>query len=250
MATHSRTVQLNNRGVAYLEKGNFSKAFTLFRDALRNTMDQLRDTPPSEEAQALSSTQSQVQAHETGRIWRTKGMEALASSKSSKSERHFSHCDFVFSRGITLMEERGAYSANHVVDATVASSIVLFNLALIHHMKGLNESSSKYLVKAESFYCRSYQMMVDTGLDLGRNGNPVIDFLSMVLLNNAAQVGRELCHSELSQDHFQQLMLVATQVNTASYGEGSSIASFIEEQRTNFLLNAIALRDQNLAPAA
>lgn len=147
------------------------------------------------------------------------------------------------------MDESGAYSLNDVVDVTVASSIVLFNLALIHHIKGLKESSSRYLLKAESFYCRSYQLLVDTGLDLGRSGNPVIDFISMALLNNAAQVGRELCHSELSREQFQKLLKVATQVNAASYGD-SSIAVFMEETKNDFLLNAIVLCDQSRAAAA
>ena len=191
-------------------------------------------------------TQDQRAARHTQPLWKTKGMKAFATSKSS--DRRLSS-DYMFAQGVTLMEESGAYSLDNVVDVTVASSIVLFNLALIHHIKGLKQNSSKYLVKAESFYCRSYQLLVDTGLDLGCSGNPVIDFVSMALLNNAAQVGRELCHSELSQQQFHRLMKVATQVNAASYGNGA-IANFMEETKNDFLLNAIVLCDQSRAAAA
>jgi hypothetical protein len=241
-----QAVHLNNRGVAYLEKGHLHKAFSLFRDALRSTMNQLRSTSESEVATtAPIDTRAPEGAKQP--LWRLKGMAAFASSKAST--RIVSPCDFMFSQGIILMEESGAYSLNDVVDITVTSSIALFNLALIHHIKGLTESSSKYLIRAESFYCRSYQLLVESGLDLGRSGNPVIDFVSMALLNNAAQVGRELCHSELSQEQFRKLLQVATQINAASYEE-ASIAQFMEETKNDFLLNAIVLCDQSRAAAA
>ncbi|CAB9519935.1 expressed unknown protein [Seminavis robusta] len=241
-----QTVHLNNRGVAYLEKGHLHKSFNLFRDALRSTMNQLRDTTAQEAAQPTPSSSS---AAEGTKLWRVKGMKAFANSKAPSNRRVLGPSDFMFSQGVTLMEEAGAYSSNHMVDVTVRSSIVLFNLALIHHIKGLTESNSKYLIKAESFYIRSHKLLVDTGLELGRCGNPVIDFVSMALLNNAAQVGRELCHSELSQQQFRQLMQIATQINAASYGE-SSIAQFMEETKNDFLLNAIVLCDQSRAAAA
>jgi hypothetical protein len=248
LSPNHQAVRLNNRGVAYLEKGNLHKSFGLFRDALRSTMDQLRNTSESEAS--VGTADPSVTRSSEGtmqQLWRLKGMAAFASSRTTR--RIIAPCDFVFSQGITLMEESNAYSLNDVVDITVASSIVLFNLALIHHMRGLTASSSKYLVRAESFYCRSYQLLVETGLPLGRSGNPVIDFVSMALLNNAAQVGRELCHSELSQEQFRKLLQVATQVNTESYGE-ASIAQFMEETKNDFLLNAIVLCDQSRAAAA
>lgn len=246
MATRSQlTVQLNNRGVAYLEKGNLHKSFNLFRDSLRNTMAQLRvPSPPPTGAGAPQDLRQQ-----SGSLWMTKGVTAFATAEALQRQLVCAHPDFLFSQGITLMEEAGAYSSDHLVDATVASAIVLFNLALVHHVKGLKESSSRCLIKAQSFYCRSYQLLVDTGVDLGSSGNPVIDLVSMALLNNAAQVGRELCQKQLSQEQFRRLILVATQVNAASYGEGS-IATFMEEVKNSFLLNAIVLRDQSLAPAA
>jgi len=261
MVSHCQlTVQLNNRGVAYLEKGNLNRSFTLFRDALRNTMAQLRDAAPSSPedsaankgttaTQTTAATATAASSAQVVQVWKSKGMKAFASAKSLRHRRNLTPCEVMFSQGITLMEESGAYSTDNVVDLTVASSIVLFNLALIHHIKGLNENSSKYLFKAESFYCRSYQLLVDTGLTLGCSCNPVIDFLSMALLNNAAQVGRELCHSELSREQFRQLIVVASQVNSESYGD-LSIATFMEEIKTNFLLNAIVLQDQNVAAAA
>jgi hypothetical protein len=241
-----QAVHLNNRGVAYLEKGHLHKSFTIFRDALRSTMNRLGNTSESEVA-AIAPIVTGSSEGAKLQLWKLKGMAAFASSKPTS--RIVSPCDFMFSHGITLMEESSAYSLNDVVDITVASSIILFNLALVHHIKGLTESSSKYLIRAESFYCRSYQLIVDTGLDLGRSGNPVIDFLSMALLNNAAQVGRELCHSELSQEQFRKLLQVATQINAASYGE-ASIAQFMEETKNDFLLNAIVLCDQSRAAAA
>ena len=232
-------VQLNNRGVAYLEKGNLNKAFTFFRYALRNTMTLL-------ESNLEAPKRSMVQG--TRRAWKNKGLQAFVTSKPL-TRRVASPCEFMYSQGITLLEEPDAYSLDDAVNMTVTSSIVLFNLALLHHIKGLQESTSRYLVKAEAFYSRSYQLLVGTGLELGGSGNPVIDLVSMALLNNAAHVGRELCHSERSQENFRKLMKLAVQVNTTTYGD-SAISTFMEEAKNGFLLNAIVLSDQSRAPAA
>lgn len=245
MATRSKQiVQLNNRGVAYLEKGGLHRSFTLFRDCLRRTMTQIGD--PSTPA-----LPAPVPEHAPGQapLWKRRGVAAFATATALQRHLACAPSEFLFSQGITLMEEAGAYSPNPIIDTTVASSIVLFNLALVHHLKGLNESSSLCLSKAHSFYFKGYQLLAGTGMELGSSGNPVVDLLSMALLNNAAQVGRELCYKQISQETFKQLVRVANQVNAVDYGE-SSIAVFMEQVKCDFLLNAIVLGDQSLAQAA
>ena len=244
------TVLLNNRGVAYLEMGNYAKAFALFRDALRNTMANLRETTESE---AQDEEVPQLSHKDCPEVWKNKGMEAFADLKYLPRLSSYGpvNSEYLFSEGITLMEEEDAYSPNKLVDVSVASSIVLFNLALIHHLKGLKDNSSKYLIKAESFYQKSFALLAETGLLLGRTGNPVIDFVAMALLNNAAQVGRELCHSEQSKQHFTELLAIALQVNAASYGDCSSpVARFLDKTKMACLLNAMCLSEQTLAAAA
>ena len=245
MATRMKQiVQLNNWGVAYLEKGNLHKSFNLFRDCLRRTTAQLGD--PS--IQALPAP---VPGHPAAQapLWKRKGVAAFVSTRALQRHIGCAPSEFLFSQGIILMEELGAYSPNPNIDTIVASSIVLFNLALVYHLKGLNETSSRCLSKAHSFYFKSYQLLAGTGMNLGGSGNPAVDLVSMALLNNAAQVGRELCYKKISQETFEQLVRVASQVNAAGYGE-SSIAVFMEQVKCDFLLNAIVLRDQSLAPAA
>jgi tetratricopeptide (TPR) repeat protein len=248
MTTQSEeTVELNNRGVAYLERGNFGKAFTLFRDALRNTMANLRETTATGQGAASPTSRKTSQD-----VWKTKGMEAFAASKSMRRLSSYGavNSHYVFSEGITLMEENDAYSPNELVNVSVASSIVLLNLGLIHHLKGLKENSSKYLIKAESFYQKSFALLSETGLLLGRSGHPVIDYVALALLNNAAQVGRELAHTEQSKQNFTELLAVALQINAASYGDSSVVAKFLDETKMACLLNAMCLSEQTLAAAA
>lgn len=181
VARRKLSVELNNRGVAYLQKGSFHKSFKLFRDSVRNTITQISDPSPP-------PTLSQHTSHESKACWISKGVASFVMAEAMQRQLSSDCSRFLFSQGIMLVEKARAYSSDEVVDATVASSIVLFNLALVHHTKGLRKSLSHYLIKAQSLYCRSYQMLRDTGLPLGSSENPVIAFISNRLSVNDAVI--------------------------------------------------------------
>ena len=231
-------------GVTRLATGSLRESCRFFHESLHATMAQLHEP----------SSVSQGSRHLTSNpVWMRKGTAAFVEADALQQQPQLfaAPASFLYPHGIALVDESGAYSSDRVTDDTIAASIVLFNLALVHHIKSVTESSSRWLVKAQSFYRRTYDMLVNLGFDLGSNANPMIDLLSMALLNNAAHVDYELCQRQSSVKRIQQLIHVASQVNAADYTE-PSVVLFMENVRNDFLLNAVILQDQYLqqAPAA
>lgn len=239
---YQQTMELNNQGVALLEAGDLQQSYGLFRDSLRHTMNMLRIAAaqggmPEKEVSSVSSTTT------------TNPCCSLPSSSCEKQTSKVTGSQFVFSQGICLVATPGSYSTDNLIDLSITSSIVLFNLAVVHHVKGIKENISRYLVKAESFYDKAFALLADTGLVLGCSGNPLVDFLAMALKNNAALVGRELCRFDLSRSHFNALVQLALVVDSTRYID-PQVIQFMEEVKTMFMLNAITLSEQTLAAAA
>ncbi|GAX20290.1 hypothetical protein FisN_6Hh241 [Fistulifera solaris] len=249
--------ELNNLGALHLQGGHLRTSLDLFRDALSLTLldleaeqrssccndisDESRTASPqtSDEVAACSASPNQAASASSC----TEEADCLQPSPSSTA--------FVQSQAINVIPLPNAYSHDPLVNMTIVSSIVLFNLGIVYHLKGLegtNESSS-YLVKSCSLYQKSQVLLADSGVPLNCTGNPVIDILSMAINNNLAQVFFELSMYDDSRQHFEQLIAFAVTVVPARYGD-LAIGNLIDEQKSKFLLNAMILHAPKLAPAA
>lgn len=240
----------NNLGVSYLEKGDLRYALEQFSDALKHTMGELE---PSGECCSLSARPGAVaQSKET--------MSAPACPPSSRMKAREmpsqnkivpSSVPFAYTRGINLIPCPAAYSPDPLINTTIISSIIIFNLSIVYHLKGLEGSSvsTMRLIKAKTLYQKSHHLLVDAGVPLGSTGNPVIDMLSMALLNNLAHVSYEMTAYEESRIYFDHLIRFALTVVPSRYGD-AYVGSLLDQQKSNFLLNAIILQAPKLAPAA
>ena len=246
---------LNNVAVAYLERGDLRKALELFRTALQTTMGEMRppDAPPLflppmpalEIAGEASSDRNQSDNGGHG------GQSTTVPQQAKRDDFESTSIPFVHAQGFGIVGSPGAYSPEPLINTTVISTIVIFNLAVVYHIKGLHEKalSDSRLVKAHSLYTKAYLLLEDAGVTFGSTGNAVVDLLSMAVSNNLAHVCFELANYDESRSHFDSLIRFALTVVPGRYGD-RYVSSVMDQQKSNFLLNAIILHAPNLAPAA
>lgn len=265
--------ELNNLGALHLQNGNLRTSLDLFRDALSLTLLDLEAEQHSSSSSTTTTTTTMAceDQKEQTRMSHPSVCHALshhhaaASSSPSLSSGACSECDgvpptssssataFIQSQAINVIPLPTAYSQDPLVNMTIVSSIVLFNLGIVYHLKGLEGKtcdSSAHLVKSCSLYQKSQVLLADSGVPMNCcTGNPVIDMLSMAISNNLAQVFYELSMYDDSRQHFEHLIAFALTVAPARYGD-LYIGNLIDEQKSKFLLNALILHAPKLAAAA
>jgi tetratricopeptide (TPR) repeat protein len=216
----------NNLGVAYLETADFGRALECFRSAL------IKFTDPE-----LSS--------------------ALAEYDSSSHKERLcvqtpdSSTIFAYTNGIILMSHALAYSPDEVANKNVVASIILFNLALVNHLKGLGSPSQRRLLldKAARLYEQSHGLLLEVGVARIATGNCVVDVLCMALFNNMAHVAFELSAYPASRLLFDSLISFALSVVPSRYNE-AMVSDFVNLTKSQFLLNEAILVPPRLASAA
>lgn len=247
----------NNLGVAHLDAGDMKSALSHFSEALNCTMRDLEEEPvevapvvgwDSNGGKEESSVAQEMVflPHESDSYVQEKARIVPLPTKTCPAT-----LPFAYVRGINLIPCQGAYSPDPLVNATIVSSIIIFNLSIIYHLKGLEagDRSVQLLNKARSLYQKCQSLVADAGVPLGATGNPVIDMLSMALYNNLAHVSFEMdCYGD-SRLYFEHLIQVSLTVVPESYGDAYS-GILLDQQKSHFLLNAIILQAPKLAAAA
>jgi tetratricopeptide (TPR) repeat protein len=241
--------QLNNLGVAFLDAGDLRQALDLFRDALMRTVVSMQQ---SEHEVAARPVPGKPQSDNASPIKHDVDQSHLIHSSSARYAWDApSASQFVHARGINVIASPTAYSPDVFVNSTVVSSIIIFNLAVVYHLEGLEECDGKSarLGKARLLYNKSDLLLKDAGVPLSSTGNPVVDMLSMALFNNLAQASYELGSYDESRICFDNLIMFSITVVPSRYDD-AYIGSLLDLEKSKFLLNAIILDTPKLAPAA
>jgi tetratricopeptide (TPR) repeat protein len=247
----------NNLGVAYLDAGDMKSALGHFSEALSRTMSDLEapvegspvvgwDSNHREEGTSSEAQRIVCYPEESAHYAQEKASIQPLPTKTCPATQPFAYV-----RGINLIPCHGAYSPDPLVNATIVSSIIIFNLSIIYHLKGLEagDRSVHLLKKARALYQKCHGLIADAGVPLGATGNPVIDMLSMALYNNLAHVSFEMdCYGD-SRRYFEHLIRFSLTVVPESYGD-AYVGVLLDQQKSHFLLNAIILQVPKLAAAA
>lgn len=256
--------ELNNLGAIHLQEGRLRTSLELFRNALNLTLIDLETEQQSSCSNDLPSRNDEMDASPA--LIGDQNSSAGCGLGCNVSPVTYGSCfevesdyiqpspssvPFVQSQAINVIPLPTAYSHDPLVNMTIVSSIVLFNLGIVYHLRGLEgtSESAAHLVKACSLYQKSQVLLADSGVPLNSTGNPVIDMLSMAINNNLAQVFFELSMYEDSRQHFEQLISFAVTVVPARYGD-CMIGNLVDQQKSSFLLNAMILHAPKLAAAA
>jgi len=250
--------ELNNTGLSYLEAGDLRHALENLSDALKCTMGALG---PEMDHQSLEAARCASLCSNPPATMAKAGRHPPTTTPNHQPKPH--HIEevpsetkppsvpFAYASGINLIPWPAAYSPDPLINTTIISSIIIFNLSIIYHLKGLEtvSMSAMRLNKAKTLYLKSQHLLVDAGVPLGSTGNPVIDMLSMALFNNLAHVTFEMGSYEESRKQFDHLIRFALTVIPSRYGD-AYVGSHMDQQKSNFLLNAIILQAPKLAAAA
>ncbi len=238
---------LNNLGAIRLQNGCLQTSLELFRDALALTLNDLE--------QHSSSCKDGERELENTFAERDHANRLTLATSCSDGENAYpwaSSVPFIQSQAVRVIHLTTAYSSDPLVNMTIVSSIILFNLGIVYHLRGLEEGtseSSAHLIKACSLYQKSQVLLADSGVSSKSTGNPVIDMLTMANYNNLAQVFFELSMYDDSRQHFEQLIAFALTIEPSRYGD-VTIAFLVDQQKSNFLLNAMILQAPKIAAAA
>ena len=250
------TADLNNAAVVHLERGDLGQALGLFRRALRQTMGHIRPVsqppvappPMPRAAQESDSDRSSSSSNSSSTSASTEGETP---PQTDPADFNITGIPFIHAQGFGIVGTPGAYASDPLVNTTIVATIVIFNLAIVCHIKGMHEEalSDSRLYKAHSLYAKAHLLLHDAGVSYGCTGNAVVDLLSMAVSNNLAHVCYELSSYDESRSYFDSLIRFARTVVPTRYGD-QYVGSVMDQQKPNFLLNAIILHSPNLAPAA
>lgn len=246
------SAQLNNLGVARLERNDLSGAMHLFRTAIRYTVDGLHVDEMAQQDSFSRLKQANVAIDsEYSRII-NESINFASVQELSEANPSPTLIPFVHTWAFNILPMVIMYSPDPLLNITLASCFITFNMAIIYHVKGLENvswMSQGRLHKARCLYHKCLMLLNDTGVDRAATGNAMVDMLTMCTYNNLAQCNYELEDYEESRHFFETLLQMSRTMFPQLYGE-SSIASLLQQQKSNFLLNAIVLRVPKFAPAA
>jgi hypothetical protein len=248
-------VSLNNRGVSHLEAGDHELARIAFKQALERTTYLLNLKKEARELLGRDGMRAQFGAPGT-----CKGDES--SSNNTLEEKMSSSCcisprsqhrradsirrvpistsltsrdtgSFISSHALLLSRECCANPAEYEY-CHRESACVMFNLALVHHWRGMHFGVTSLLPKALKLYEMSFSL-IQSG------ANFETQHLILALLNNMGQIHYELMQYKDSKRCFKNLKEILTR-RAARATDGPDVQGF--------LMNIMFLEAPQMAPAA
>lgn len=130
---------------------------------------------------------------------------------------------FVFSHAIPLVPEHH-FSKNMTDNSKICTAVVVFNLALTLHLRGLADSMSgrrsslRCLQNAKSLYLHTLQLIAPTMnkhyQDKSSTNNVAFDLLAVALLNNTALIHLDLFEFAESAIAFERLVQYFTTISS------------------------------------
>lgn len=194
--------QLNKVGVQCLASGNGGDAVKVFKNALAH-MGYVTQHPSSDDL--FQCKAQNCSSHPIGNM---------------ESSYYLYSSGFVFEAGVE-------------VDIAFCNAVILFNLALAFHQRGIQHGQEARLRKAVSFYDLSTQLISELSASSGA--------LLLAALNNSAQIQFELGQYDVACETLELLQ-----------GEAVNVPPGVLEQEDvdQFFLNAALTRPPTVAACA
>jgi tetratricopeptide (TPR) repeat protein len=219
-----KIIQLNNEGVRCLDAGNHERARDIFKVALQRTTQVLIGrAEPTQEAKEMF-----LYNHRNA-------IERVPISPMPIHPEDEPGRTYVFSYALTLNEDCPQLDVSAPDYCLRETIVIMFNLALVHHWRGINLQVSSLLPKA----LKLYEMALNL---VKRSQFPETNLILLGLLNNCGQIHHELAQYNQSSDCFKSLkdLLVA--------GAANSVDD--KDVQDGFLLNLLFLDAPQNAAAA
>lgn len=245
---------LNNTGVSLVHSGDLDRAIGFFRDALKKALIVLR-SPSITEDQLLGkeSFVRSTMAPPSISIGAWTDDEFLKAEVSLTFAPGSSGAVFLHLSPISIEGTPGAYSNDSLLTTSIMSAIVLCNIGIIYHLKSLEERScediASQLFKARGLYEKAHLLLRESVVWGGATGNPTVDLLFMAVANNLGQVSFDLSCFDDSKHYYNILRDFCMTVVPTVYADLGT-ATFLNQERNKFLLNALLKSYPTMAAAA
>ena len=199
--TLHQSLELNNEGARLICKGQYDRAISTFSKALSSVKQMVTD----ENSIAGNRDQDTAMLDSTSEYCSetVSCMEAEFSSspeEAASCEDESSHC-FIFRKPLVMT----LLDADKCGDRTTVaklSAIMIFNMALSHHLSALkHHKNAKQLHAALILYEHAYVLLQNEQVD-------VCVLYNLALSNNLGQVLKEMKHQPEARQCFEQLLSI------------------------------------------
>lgn len=275
---------LNNLGVDSLRRLDFDQAPDLLRDALKEMLSQYQmrlrqsDEPLSSvqcdstmpslcDTDQSSNSESEIDGDNIkthGLLLSTPTFVTLIAPlyETNQMNGHYIY-EYLHPHALYLSPTTRVAIPTEVSIA-VRSSVILYNLGLLFHLKSIQEGESNVgrdrLQKAMALYYKAKRLLTQSGIsptevayslnDDERIMQLLTDFLHISLLNKLCCVNHQLQQYEAAQSNIRQLvqLIVSLPPSTEDFDDPSIY--YMETTKSFFLLNIMSLKCPSMAAAA
>jgi len=128
------------------------------------------------------------------------------------------------------------------IDNAVTTAIVMYNMGLVHHGRGMSRGKSKYLAKAAQLYQMSLHMIQQAMDGQQQENMPEVSLLLLANLNNLAQIHSNWCRTDKTKLFLDGMRTVLTECSYEDFvGEEDYILFYMNIlQETNVFAFATA----------
>ena len=198
-----QSLELNNEGARLICKGQYDRAVSTFSKALSTVKQMVADqnsiagNRDQEDTAMLDSTS----AYSSETISCMEAAESSSSPEEANScEDESSHC-FIFRKPLVMT----LLDADECGDRTTVaklSAIIMFNMALSHHLSALtHHKNTTQLHAALVLYEHAYVLLQNEQVD-------ICVLYNLALSNNLGQVLKEMKHQPEARQCFEQLLSI------------------------------------------
>jgi tetratricopeptide (TPR) repeat protein len=250
-------IDLNNKGVRYLEAGDHERARIAFKEALERTTYLLNLKHEAEELVEMGADQEEAFASFPMCESRSNSLDEIEEplydgddySASTNSSRRDAIERVPISTSMTSdKQESGPFIYSHALLMSTEccanpveqefchreSAVIMFNLALVHHWRGMHFGLTSLLPKALKLYEMSFSLIQNEAAF-------ETEHIVLGLLNNMGQLNHELASYQEAARCFKELKEMLT-AGASQVVDGPDVQGF--------LMNIMFLEAPNLAAAA
>jgi tetratricopeptide (TPR) repeat protein len=191
-AQSQQLITLTNQAVCLIDEREYAHAFSILKEALIINRDFLTSVDAADQKKSPRSNNNLLQ-------------ECMHSSHMKQHVFADDSDDFIYRRPIRIPEGSQTNVDYHF--HVTLSVLLVFNLALAHHLCGLEGGTNKVgmLEKAVYFYTLSQQMFAQQGLG-------TITFI-LAVTNNIGQIRKTLGQTEVADELFQRMLTTLLYLN-------------------------------------
>jgi len=235
-------IELNDKAIEQMRKSQYADALSTLKMTLKDLKRRLEQVSAENSEQ---DTEEDDQQQDRCQVV----VEPVDMQVSSSSNVEDKTCSTVYDRALALIGSEPDIASNKNFRER-SSAVVLFNMALIHHLAGLKGSKQdvnyRNALRLYSMAGRVLSSSAESSVAAGTS-----DYLiNLAITNNQAHI--HSCHfsrREAQQCHARMCSILGRLPLTLTSSNDVSAAR-LQDDVHHFRLNVMLVRNQNFAPAA